>query len=125
MAKQSSIDSFHQGSFRRSPRGSLILARIGASSSVREKYLVTVSGGTLRIWNRDATMVDEVHARSSLVRAAGFDDGGDVLVAGTAEGYVQVWDVSTGMTVFLARRTGEAINEVQFMPGPAPPGRAR
>jgi WD40 repeat protein len=83
------------------------------------KHLASRDGdGTVHIWTRDGKLDGEplvAHGRLSSSPSFSEDDG--LLAVGTAEGLVEVWDVSSGVTVMLDRHHSASVNNVIFLRG--------
>jgi WD40 repeat protein len=85
------------------------------------RYVAAVAdGGRVAVWS--TTTFEEVPpnplvAHSSGLSALSFSPDGKLLAVGTADGLVEIWDVSTGVTVALTRQHGDSVNEVRFLPG--------
>ncbi|MGH3428679.1 MAG: WD40 repeat domain-containing protein, partial [Mycobacteriales bacterium] len=94
----------------------------GATSVVFDpsgQHLVsTVADGTVKIWTSDGKPVgDELIAHGRLSSAPSFSQDGRLLAVGTTAGLVEVWEVSSGVTVRLDRHHSAAVNKVVFLPG--------
>jgi WD40 repeat protein len=82
-----------------------------------ERLASTDGDGTVKIWTRDGKLVRELVAHGRLSSSPVFSGDGGLLAAGTAGGLVEVWDVSSGMTVMLDRHHSASVNSVIFLPG--------
>jgi WD40 repeat protein len=80
--------------------------------------LVSVAdGGTVRVWRRDGTPLQDLVAHTSRLGRASFSQDGALLAVGTADGLAEVWDVRSGTTLALTRQHGDSVNKVLFAPG--------
>ncbi|MGH3771932.1 MAG: PQQ-binding-like beta-propeller repeat protein [Pseudonocardiaceae bacterium] len=81
----------------------------------------TVADGTVKIWTADGKPVgDELIAHGRLSSGPSFSQDGRLLAVGTTAGLVEVWEVSSGVTVMLDRHHSASVNKVVFLPGSNP-----
>jgi WD40 repeat protein len=84
-------------------------------------HLVGAAGnGTVRIWTLDGKgKLDyrDLLAHGYLSSSPSFSKDGRLLAVGTADGLVEVWDVSSGVAVMLDRHHSASVNSVKFLPG--------
>ncbi|HKR48181.1 MAG TPA: hypothetical protein VJT72_01150 [Pseudonocardiaceae bacterium] len=81
------------------------------------RYLAsTAEDGTVRVWTRDGRPVRGLAAHGHVSSSPSFSADGGLLAAGTTEGTVEVWDVSSGVTVMLDRHHSASVNNVAFPP---------
>lgn len=82
----------------------------------------TADAGRVAVWST-ATLQERspiaLTAQNSELGGLSFSADGSLLAVGTADGRVQIWETKTGVTVALARRHGDAVNDVHFLPGTA------
>jgi WD40 repeat protein len=77
----------------------------------------------MRIWSRDGQDLRDPHdliAQAPSVGTPSFSGDGRLLAVGTAEGFIQVWDVGSRSMVWLTRQHGDFVNAVLFLPGDRP-----
>jgi WD40 repeat protein len=82
-------------------------------------YLVSTDkdGGVYIFSTRKGKLYRELVAHDHLSSSPVFSGDGGLLAVGTADGLVEVWDVSTGMTVMLDRHHATSVNSVSFLLG--------
>jgi WD40 repeat protein len=86
-----------------------------------DRVAAVADGGHVAVWN---TATGEIVGPGPLVAHGGtglghpaFSADGRLIAVGTKDGFVQVWDVQSGVTLILAHQHGDYVNDVLFAPG--------
>ncbi len=85
-----------------------------------DRIAAAADGGEVRVWSTSGTgdaPQQDFTARTNRLGSLSFNQNGSLLAIGTADGLVEVRDVSTGGTVALVRQHGDSVNDAVFVPG--------
>jgi WD40 repeat protein len=77
----------------------------------------TAQDRTVRIWTPDGQRDRELIAHGDLVGHPSFSRDGGMLAVGTTDGFVEVWDIQSGVAIMLDRHHDHSVNSVVFTPG--------
>jgi WD40 repeat protein len=82
-----------------------------------KQVVSTGEGGTVNIWTREGHLDHQLVAHGDVGASnPSFSNDGNLLAVGTAEGFVEVWDVRSGDSIMSGHHHGDSVRNVLFFP---------
>jgi WD40 repeat protein len=80
-----------------------------------KQVVSTGHGGTVNIWTREGHLDRQLVAHGDVGASnPSFSNDGNLLAVGTAEGFVEVWDVRSGDSLMSDHHHGDSVRNVLF-----------
>jgi WD40 repeat protein len=82
-----------------------------------KQVVSTGEGGTVNIWTREGHLDHQLVAHGDIGASnPSFSNDGNLLAVGTAEGFVEVWNVRSGISIMFDHHHGDSVRNVLFFP---------
>jgi WD40 repeat protein len=82
-----------------------------------EQIVSTGNDGTVNIWTRDGHLEHQLVAHGDIGASnPSFSNDGNLLAVGTAEGFVEIWNVRSENSIMFDHHHGDSVRNVLFFP---------
>jgi WD40 repeat protein len=82
-----------------------------------KQVVSTGKGGTVNLWTRNGHLNRQLVAHGDVGASnPSFSNDGNLLAVGTAEGFVEVWDIRSGDSIMFDHHHGDSVRNVLFSP---------